>query len=387
MKSATRLWLVIILASVIVSAQSQDSVSTAVMPPPEYYTAPMLEEVWQYYRSRIYATDDSTFTREYMQLMLDSLLIAVVDDFDELARRARALDTTEKGYTHQYFRSEYSRLQLMGDPITKKQAESIPHFHAVYDPQGYLTRVRFVEPRKWRARQQLLANRKYQPRTTTPPLVRYFRGFDLKHFKGVDYVKRKKLVENRPYYRMIYDDNNAVSGIERYNSVDRLVFSIKYRSTDTTSYADVEFTSKEGGSLLDLHPYAFMREWSRVDPNWRVAITRDENGDLASVQAFNEYKQLAYYYTYGITTNFEEKTLTLRCTALSDSGHINAVFSMVYDDDNRIIRRSHYTATGELLRTSTFEYLPKLEKIVITNYNAAGIEISRQSIDDPPLSK
>jgi len=91
-------------------------------------------------RATVYpvATEYVPQMTEFVQALLDSLAQAMQADFDSLAVRARAFETRERGYTHRFYQSPLTRDDILGTPISEREAEDRPHFHAVYDPQGRL---------------------------------------------------------------------------------------------------------------------------------------------------------------------------------------------------------------------------------------------------------
>ncbi|MFB0515209.1 MAG: hypothetical protein ACETWG_01230 [Candidatus Neomarinimicrobiota bacterium] len=350
-----------------------------------FYHPPVIREVWNRFYQLVDTLDDRALTRRFIQALLDSLARTVQADFDSLAVRARAFETREKGYTHRFYRSPLTRDEILGEPISEREASDIPHFHAVYDPQGYLLRVRYVEPRKWRARQQLLAEGSFQSRPGSPPMVRYFQAWDVRRLRPVDYTRKKKIPENEPYIRVIYDDRDIIKSLQNYNEAGELLYTVTYGrvAVDSSSYARLEFAGDSSASLLTVHPYIFLRDWSVVRPGWKVALTSDENGYLASTQVFNQLDQISYYYTFSLRTEPDTNTRSLRATVLSDTGKIEQVYALVYDQDDRMVRRSFYTPEGELLETTTYDYHPRSSELVVTTRNAAGIITSRQRFIDP----
>ena len=168
-----------------------------------FYHPPVIREVFSRFYQLVDTLDDQALTRRFVQALLDSLASSIQADFDSLAVRARAFETREGGYTHRFYRSPLTRDEILGESISEREASDMPHFHAVYDPQGYLLRVRYVEPRRWRARQELLARGTFQSEPGSPPLVRYFLAWDVRRLEPVDYTRRKKMPENGAYIRVI----------------------------------------------------------------------------------------------------------------------------------------------------------------------------------------
>ncbi len=349
-------------------------------PPPPFYHPPVIRELWADLYRRLDDLEDGMLTKKFVQALLDSLAESVQADFDSLAIRARAVETNETGYTHKFYESPLTRDAILGAPITEQEAVDRPHFHAIYDPQGYLLRVRYMEPRQWRAKQQLLARGTYQLGPSAPPEVRYFRDWDIRTLAGIDYVKKKKLLEDQAHYRIVYDPEDEVEAVQYFDSEWKLVFTLTtgQASTEGDHYAYLAFAGG-AGSLLTLHPYVFLRDWSVVKPKWKVAITRDENGALASTQVFNQLDQLSYYYTFSLQEDEEAGTHTLRCTVLSDADEIQRVFALVYDKQDRMVRRAFYTTEGQLQESTTYDYLPESSELIVTTRNAVGIVTSRQN--------
>ncbi len=355
--------------------------------PPLFYHPPVIQEVFTRYYQLVDALDDQALTKRFVQALLDSLARTIQADFDSLAVRARAFETGERGYTQRFYRSPLVRDDILGDPISEREASDIPHFHAIYDPQGYLLRVRYVEPRRWRARQQLLARGTFQSEPGPTPLVRYFRAWDVRGLEPVNYIRKDKRPENEPYLRVIYDQQDRIQSLQRWNESGELVYAVTYNraAADSGAYARLEFAGDSSGSLLVIHPYLYLRDWSIVKAGWKVAFTRDGNGRLASTQVFNELDQLSYYYTFSLNSDSLTGKRTLRGTAISDTGRIEQVFALVYDKKDRLVRRSFYTTEGELQETTTYDYHPRSSELVVTTRNAAGIVTSRQRFVNPPF--
>ncbi len=352
-----------------------------------FYTPPAIEEIFERYYQLVDTLDEQALTRRFVQVLLDSLAGAVQADFDSLAIRARAFEVQGTGYTQRFYRSPLTRDRILGEPISEQEAANIPHFQAIYDPQGYLVRVSYVEPRQWRTLQQLLAQRSYQSESGSPPLVRYFRTWDVRRLEPLAYTVRERIPENEPYLRVIYDQQDNIQSVQSWDAKGALIYSIFYDRTaaDNQSYARLEFANDSTGSMLDIHPYLYLRDWSIVRPGWKVAFTRDDDGNLASTQVFDQYDQLSYYYTYSLRSDTLTNNSILRGTALSDTGRIERVFALVFDENDQLIERSFYTTEGELLETTVYEYQRRSAELLVTTRNAAGIVTSRQRFINPPF--
>ena len=352
-----------------------------------FYHPPVIREVFSRYYQLGDTLDDQILTRRFVQALLDSLAMSIQADLDSLVERARAFETQERGYTHRFYRSPLTRDEILGDPISEQEASNMPHFHAIYDPQGYLLRVRYVEPRRWRARQQLLAGGTYQSETGLPPLVRYFQAWDVRRLEPVSYIRKDKVPENEPYLRVIYDQQDSIQSVQQWDDSGGLVYTVIYPAfggaADSSTYARLEFAGDSSGSLLTVHPYLYLRDWSIVKAGWKVAFTRDGNGSLASTQVFNELNQLSYYYTFSLHSDPETDKRTLRGTVISDTGKIEQVFALVYDKKDQLVQRSFYTTEGQLLEATTYDYYPRSSELVVTTRNAAGIVTSRQRFINP----
>ncbi|UCD37651.1 MAG: hypothetical protein JSW54_12645 [Fidelibacterota bacterium] len=350
-----------------------------------FYHPPVIREVWNRFYHQVDTLDEQALTRRYVRTLLDSLRGTIQADFDSLAVRARAFETRERGYTHRFYRSPMTRDEILGTPISEREAEDQPHFHAVYDPQGYLLRVRYVEPRRWRAQQELLARGTFQSEPGAPPLVRYFKSWDVRYLKPVDYTRKKKMPEGEAFVRVIYDQSDRIESLQRYSLRGELEYSLTFgrMASDSSGYVRLEFAGDSSGSLLSIHPYIYLPDWSVVKPGWKVAITRDVNGNLASTQVFNNLNQISYYYTFSLQIDPEANTRTLQGTVLSDADSIKRIFALFYDGNDRMIRRSFYTAEGELRESTTYDYHPKSSELVVITRNAAGTVISRQRFVDP----
>jgi|GEM_PF-4011773 len=357
------------------------------VPVSPFYHPPVIREVFSHYYQLVDTLDDQILTRRFVQALLDSLAMSIQADFDSLVERARAFEIREKGYTHRFYHSPLTRDEILGDPISEQEASNMPHFHAIYDPQGYLLRVRYVEPRRWRARQQLLAGGTYQSETGLPPLVRYFQAWDVRRLEPVSYIRKDKVPENEPYLRVIYNQQDSIQSIQQWDDSGGLVYTVIYPTfgggADSSTYARLEFAGDSSGSLLTVHPYLYLRDWSIVKAGWKVAFTRDGNGSLASTQVFNELNQLSYYYTFSLHSDPQTDKRTLRSTVISDTGKIEQVFALVYDKKDQLVRRSFYTTEGELQLTTTYDYHPRSSELVVTTHNAAGIVTSRQKFINP----
>lgn len=350
-----------------------------------FYYPPSIKELWQHYIALVDTIDNRAFNRRFVQNLLDSLVQTVQSNFDSLARRARAFEIREKGYTHQYFRSPLTREQILGVSISEEEAQEEPHFHAVYDPQGYLLRVRYVEPRAWRARQELAARGVYRTDPTTIPRVRYFQAWDMRKLRPVDYTRKKKMPEKQPYFRVIYSSENDIRLVQGYHDTGVLKFSLDFErlSADNASYIRLEFAGDSVGSLLNLHPYMYIGEWSLVKPGWKAAITRDERGYQASTQVFNHLNQVSYYYTFNLEADSASNNSLLRCTVLSGSDRILKVYTLKYDIKDRLIERSFYSPEGELQTRTTYDYNRRSSELMVTTRTADGVVISRQKYIDP----
>ena len=350
-----------------------------------FYYPPSIDELWRHYVTLVDTIDSRAFNRRFVQNLLDSLLLTVQSDFDSLARRARAFELGERGYTHQYFRSPVTREQILGEPISKEEAQQEPHFHAVYDPQGHLLRVRYMEPRAWRARQELAARGVFRTQPSPIPLVRYFQAWDMRKLSPVDYTRKKKIPENQPYFRVVYGPENDIRLAQGYHDNGTLKFSLDFEriSADNANYIRLEFAGDSTGSLINLHPYMYLSEWSLIKPGWKAALTRDEQGCLASTQVFNHLNQISYYYTFRLEADSTSNNSLLRCAVLSGDDHILKVYALKYDVKDRLIERSFYSTEGELLTRTTYDYNRRSSELMVITRTADGVVISQQKYIDP----
>lgn len=356
--------------------------------PAEFYQPPVIRDVWREAFGLVDTLDEAFFTRRFVRNLLDSLAALVQGSFDTLAARARVLEETEPGYTHKFFRSPLTRGQILGEPITETEAARTPHFHAVYDYRGYLLRIRYVEPRTWRAQQEALARREFQPQADGgPPLVRYFRKWDVRLMDGRHYVKKNKLVGGQPHYRVLYDGEDNIQAVQHYDSGGDLVFTVTFNLAAMAGepYARLSFTGKSAGSLLVIDPYLFYRDWSVVQPGWQVAFTLSPEGTIASAQVFNLLDQLVYYYTFEALETDAGDTTTTRVSVLTPEGTIEKVYTLSYDRGERLVRRAFYTTAGQLLETISYEYLPKTSEMIVTTRNAIGNITARHNYLYAPL--
>jgi hypothetical protein len=350
-----------------------------------FYYPPSIKELWQHYSMLVDTIDNRAFNRRFVQNLLDSLIQTVQSDFDSLTRRARAFEIGERGYTHQYFRSPLTREQILGESISEEEAREEPHFHAVYDPQGYLLRVRYVEPKAWRAEQELAARGVYRTESAAIPQVRYFQAWDMRKLRPVNYTRKKKIPEKQPYFRVVYNSENNIQVVQGYHQTGALKFGLDFErlSADNASYILLEFAYDSTGSLLDLHPYMYLGEWSLIKPGWKAALTRDEQGYQASTQVFNQLSQISYYYTFSLEADSTSNNTLLRCTVLSGSDRILKVYALKYDLKDRLIERSFYSPEGKLLTRTTYDYNRRSLELTVTNRTADGVVISRQKYIDP----
>ncbi len=345
-------------------------------PVPEFYQAPDIKEVWRQARAQVQRMDPAAINRQYVLALIDSLAETIQYDFDSLASRARAVESSERGYTHKYYRSSFTRGELLEKEISRRQAVKIPHFHAAYDPQGYLVRVRYQEPRRWRATQLAMGQGTQQPEAAPPPFVRYFRDWNLDRLQGREYLKKRKMTEGAPYYRFIYDQSDQVQRIEHFDAEDIKRYHLDF--LEKAGYGKLEFIGVEGFSLLEVDPYLFHSDRSLVKPRWMVAVTRDSAGMLASVQVFNQLQQLIYYYTYQ-QLPIEQGKSAVRVTLLSGEAVIESAFTVTYDQYNRISERAFFNAEGNLLSTINYTYRSRSGEVLVTTRNAAGIILSQRN--------
>ncbi len=358
-------------------------------PVANFYQPPDFEAYWRQARQQLQSLSADDLTREKFAAVLDSLATGMQSDIDRLLNRVEAIEGfAGKGYTDKFYRSPLTRQRILGDGITAEAATELPHFHAVYDPQGHLLQVRYVEPRRWRMRQLALSRRSYQAEAGSVPLVRYFKQWDIRKLGGRGYVRKKKLLEGRPYFRVLYDGNDIMEEVQRYNAREELIFSIDYRRDSTASnrFAEIHFAGDGSGSLLDVHPYLFEPGYSLVKPGWRTAVTSDDKDQITSVQVFNQHGQVSYYYTYGSSFDEETRKLTIRGTALSPAEEILKVFSIVYDKKGRMEKKAYFTPEGELIKSITYRYTRRGDDILAVTRNAAGVVTGQRSFLDPALT-
>ena len=354
-----------------------------------YYEPPDLQRHWEAARELVKSAGPEGLTEAKALEIIDALAEAVQGDVDSLIVRVRAFEGREGGgYTHKYFSSPLTRETILGREITVKAAAQQPHFHAVYGPHGYLLRVRYVEPGRWRARQAALAGGKFQPPSGSPPLVRYFRQWDFRNLKGKGYVRKKKRLEGRSYFRALHDGQDIIQQVQHYNTGWQLQYTLNYRrdAEGGSKYVELIFEGDGSGSLIDVHPYLFISSYSLVKPGWQVAITTGENDTLRSVQVLNGHGQISYYYTYSSSVDEETKKRTIRGTVLSAEGEIRQVFALIYDKKDRLERQAFYTSEGEIVESTTFKY-PRLgADVLAVRRNAAGIVTDQWVVLDPVIT-
>ena len=132
------------------------------------------------------------------------------------------------------------------------------------------------------------------------------------------------------------------------------------------------------GSLQSLHPLLFIREWSRIKPEWRVALTRNDGGELHSAQVFNDLNQILYYYTFTPEVDETERILTLQVSILSDQEEILKVFALGFDRADRLVSKSAYTNDGQLVATTTYDYESQSPDVIATTRNPGGVIITEE---------
>lgn len=397
MPSHRAIWMVLLMAGSmgILSAQATATAdSTAdrgpAPLPATFYAPPDMEQRWADIKRRVQGADGDKIDRAWVVNLLDSLAADLQSDIDTLVERSRAFDGMGGGgYTHQLFRSPMTRDDILGDPISRETAAEVPHFHAIYGPQGHLLRVTYVEPRIWRARQEALAQRKFQAPAGSVPLVRYFKQWDIRQLSGRSYVRKKKRLENRSYYRALYNDEDLLQEVQRYNEQWQLIYTLDFRrqAAEGSRYALLNFGGDGSGSLLDVHPYVFIPDYSLVKPGWKVAITSSDTDELQSVQILNHLGEISYYYTYSSSLDEETGKRTLRCTALSEDEEVLQVFSVTYDKKNRMERRTFFTINGDVTESITFSYRRRSDQILAVTRNAAGIVTGQRTFVDAALTE
>lgn len=374
------------------AGQEESPVDSAATAPPTasaFYEPPDLQRHWDAAREAISAAGPEGLTEATALEIIEALAGAIQGDIDSLVMRVRAFEgQAGGGYTHKYFASPLTRETILGQEITVKAAAGQPHFHAVYGPRGFLLRVRYVEPVRWRARQAALAGGKFQMPSGAAPLVRYFRQWDYRNLTGKGYMRKKKRLEGRSYFRALYDGEDVIQQVQAYNAAWQLRYTLNYRrdAGEGNKYATLLFPGDGSGSLMEVHPYLFISAYSLVKPGWQVAITSGEEDALRSVQVLNDHGQVSYYYTFSSSVDEETKKRTLRVTALSAEGDIRQVFALIYDKKDRLERQAFYTPEGEVVETITFKY-PRLgNDVQAVRRNAAGIVTDQWAVSDPVLT-
>ncbi len=355
-------------------------------PVPAFIPAPDISAVWEAARRRVTSRGGKDLTEDFVMELLDSLAQTIQGDFEELARRAQVLDSDHPGYTRKFYSSSISRDEVLGASITAREAALEPHFQAVYDPRGNLLRVNYVEPRRWLAQQERLSERHQQPAAATSPLVRYFKDFDLRRLRGRDYIKKKKMEPGEAYFRLIFTQENRLQSVQQYDTGGRQIYGLKFGG-EGPGYGTLEFPADDPFSLLTLNPYLFLQDKSVVKPDWQVAVTTDEEGNIASLQVFNELNQLLYFYTYKVSYDPKKRARSVRGTLLFADETVERIFTVDYDRQDRLARRSFFDAQGQLIETLTYQYLPKLKELVVTTRDQYGIITSQQNFAYPRAGK
>ena len=387
---ARRRFAACVLLGGLLCGQSADSTAQELQQPgggrsapiPTFYVPPDLTGVWESARAAIRQANEQQFTPDFVINILDSLLRAVENGNDSLLIRARVFEREDRGYTRIFYRARVTRTDMLAEPIPKNVAAKVPHFSVIYDPQGHLQRVRYIEPKSWLQRQKKLAARAYQPTAAEPPLVRYFKTFDLPSLNGGVYLKKKKLNENKAHYRVVYDSDNLVQQAQSITDEGQVAWIIEWGREQAAgaNYATLRFVNSTAPSLMLLDNQVFLAERSIVKPSWTAAVTRDESGNLTSVQVFNQLDQLSYYYTFKLEDLENSREQTLHAELHSEDGHVEQRYALSYDKVGQLINRSFFNADGELLRSSDFTYRPKNGFIQITTRNHDGVVLDRKSV-------
>ena len=374
----------------ILIGQDADSTAQVEIPPgdglnepiPTFYSPPDLAGPWESARAAIRAANAEQLTADYVISLLDSLQGEVTNGTDSLLIRARAFERDDRGYTRKFYRARVTRNSILSEPIPKNIAAKIPHFSVIYDPQGHLQRVRYIEPQVWLQRQKKLATRSLQPTSVEPPLVRYFKTFDLPSLNGGAYLKKKKMNEEQAHYRVVYDSENAVQRAQSITASGQIAWVIEWAgdSTGGEEYATLRFAKTKSPSLLMLDSQVFLAERSIVRSDWTAAVTRDESGNLTSVQVFNQLKQLSYHYTFKLEKGENSREQTLRAELHGADGTVERGYALAYDKSGRLINRSFFDGEGTVLSSSDFNYRPKHGFIQITTRNTDGVIIDRKSV-------
>lgn len=355
-------------------------------PVPAFIPAPDISARWEAARQQVTSRGGQDLSEDFVLELLESLAKSIQGDFEELARRAQVLDSDHPGYTRKFYSSSISRDEVLGTAITAREAALEPHFQALYDPRGNLLRVTYVEPRRWLAQQERLSDGHQQPPAVTSPLVRYFKDFDLRRLRGRDYLKKKKVEPGQAYFRLIFTQEERLQSVQRFDAKGRQIYALNF-GEQGPGYGQLEFPADEPFSLLKLNPYLFLQDKSMVKPDWQVAVTRDEEGNIASLQVFSELDQLLYFYTYQVSYDPKKRARSVRGTLLSADETVEQIFTVDYDRQDRLVRRSFFDAQGQLMQTRTYQYLPKLEELVVTTRDQYGIITSQQNFAYPRPGK
>lgn len=372
---------------------SQDAAPTAPAPvsrqrgpAPAFAPAPDISAVWEAARRRVTSRGGKDLTEDFVLELLDSVAQTIKGDFEELARRAQLFTSDHPGYTRKFYSSSISRDEVLGTAITARESALEPHFQALYDPRGNLLRVTYVEPRRWLAQQERLSAGHQQPAAATSPLVRYFNEFDLRRLKGRDYLKKKKMEPGEAYFRLIFTEGGELQSVQQYDAGGRQIYALNF-GEEGPGYGRLEFPADDSFSLLTLNPYLFLQDKSVVKPDWQVAVTRDDEGNIASLQVFSELDQLLFFYTYQVSYDPKKRTRSVRGTLLSPDETVEQIFTLDYDRQDRLTRRSFFDAQGQLKETLTYQYLPKLKELVVTTRDPYGIITLQQNFAYPRAGK
>ncbi|MEE9464065.1 MAG: hypothetical protein V3W14_00645, partial [Candidatus Neomarinimicrobiota bacterium] len=184
------------------------------------------------------------------------------------------------------------------------------------------------------------------------------------------------------------DQQDQLLSAQQYDDRGEQLFDLGFgRSGRSRSYASLTFPADQPFSLFTLHPFLFLQEKSLVKPEWQVAVTRDDEGNLASVQVFNELDQLLFFYTYDVSYDAKRRTRTVRGTLLSPDEIVERIFTVEYDRKDQPVRRSFYDAEGQAEQTIVYQYFPKIEELVVTTRDPYGIIISQRNFALPRAGK
>lgn len=288
-------------------------------------------------------------------------------------------DEVKQQETVKYFRTELTRMEILGDEIGEKEAKKINHFKAIYSSTGKLMTIKFI-PSGEKSRKRMKKQEIF-PKPSEP-----FRFFE--SWNPHTHILNKELDEgklgDRPFYRASYEDSTHVKTVEYFRKINKLLWTyyIQWNRDKSESTLSIVFSSHRPLTALD--PHLFHPSLSEMKPGWIAEFKHNRLAKPLSVKVRDAVGNTYYFYkfryrfeTVGDTINPTNYRITTSEYFKADSSLIGS-HTLTFTENNRLWKKDYFDAFGKLSETIEYDFNPELNEVTVIIRDPKGNILYRQ---------